>query len=89
MRQPIADFTLDDAGDWVALLGCGHRQHVRHRPPFIQRPWVVTPEGRARHLGTQLECLKCDRGEPRDFDPDEGRARGGRPPGARDSLERT
>lgn len=29
----IVGFDRDEEGDWVALLECGHRQHVRHRPP--------------------------------------------------------
>ena len=68
MRRAIVGYARDEAGDWVALLECGHRQHVRHRPPFIQRPWVVTAAGRDRHLGTRLDCLKCERGEPRDWE---------------------
>ncbi|HVT37151.1 MAG TPA: DUF3565 domain-containing protein [Nevskiaceae bacterium] len=27
----------------MAELECGHRQHVRHQPPGINRPWVTTP----------------------------------------------
>ena len=26
--------------DWVAELECGHTQHVRHDPPWTNRPWV-------------------------------------------------
>lgn len=70
MRRAITGYHRDEEGDWVARLACGHTQHVRHRPPFTRRSWVVTPEGRAAHLGTTLECVKCDRGEPRDFPPD-------------------
>ena len=61
MLRPIDGYHVDEAGDWVAELGCGHGQHVRHRPPFFQRPWVVTPGGRASMLGTSLECPYCDR----------------------------
>jgi hypothetical protein len=57
----IVGFHLDDVGDWVADLECGHTQHVRHDPPWQNRPWVVTPEGRARFLGTELTCVLCDR----------------------------
>jgi hypothetical protein len=57
----IVGFHTDDEGHWVADLECGHTQHVRHDPPWQQRPWVVTPEGRSRHLGTELVCLKCAR----------------------------
>ncbi len=60
MRQRIIGFEQDEEGFWVALLACGHRQHVRHRPPFIERPWTTTPQGRARKLGALLECALCD-----------------------------
>jgi hypothetical protein len=64
MRQPITGFHLDDQGHWVAELACGHDQHVRHRPPWELRPWVVADEGRRGRLGQELDCLRCDRGEP-------------------------
>jgi hypothetical protein len=62
----IAGYHIDDAGDWVAELDCGHFQHVRHDPPWISRPWVATAEGRASMLGHALACKKCDTGAPRD-----------------------
>lgn len=55
----IVGFHTDDEGHWVAELECGHTQHVRHDPPWQNRPWVVTPEGRARFLGFELECVRC------------------------------
>ncbi|WP_437308887.1 DUF3565 domain-containing protein [Sorangium sp. So ce388] len=61
MLRPITGYYQDDAGDWVAELSCGHGQHVRHRPPFLARPWVITPEGRASRLGAELDCVRCDR----------------------------
>ncbi|NUO51823.1 MAG: DUF3565 domain-containing protein [Polyangiaceae bacterium] len=64
MLQPITGYHLDEAGDWVADLACGHGQHVRHKPPFMLRPWVVTPEGREEKLGSELDCVLCDRKEP-------------------------
>lgn len=56
-------FHLDDEGDWVAHLACGHTQHVRHRPPFQERPWVVDEAGRRGRLGSPLDCPLCDRAE--------------------------
>lgn len=44
---------------WIAELACGHTQHVRHQPPFQERPWVLTAEGRARFVGAEVECLAC------------------------------
>ena len=32
MERCILGFSQDDAKDWVALLDCGHRRHVRNRP---------------------------------------------------------
>ena len=63
MKQKIIGFHLDEYGDWVADLECGHGQHVRHNPPWSERPWVVTPEGRDKHLGDILFCKKCVEGE--------------------------
>lgn len=60
MKQPIVGFHQDEAGDWVADLACGHTQHVRHNPPFSNRPWVLTAEGRQRFLGFVLDCKLCD-----------------------------
>jgi hypothetical protein len=64
VKQPIVGFHRDEEGHWVAELRCGHGQHVRHDPPWQSRPWVTTAEGREKFLGVELECLKCDRGEP-------------------------
>ncbi|HEX2189944.1 MAG TPA: DUF3565 domain-containing protein [Longimicrobiaceae bacterium] len=60
----VVGFHRDGAGDWVADLQCGHAQHVRHDPPWQVRPWVLTPEGRAGFLGTELGCPEC--APPRD-----------------------
>jgi tellurite resistance-related uncharacterized protein len=59
--RSIDGFHLDDQGDWVAELSCLHNQHVRHRPPFQERPWVISEAGRAERLGAPIECPLCDR----------------------------
>lgn len=64
MKQPITGYHRDEQGDWIAELSCGHGQHVRHRPPFTLRPWVETAAGRDSMLGTELDCVRCGRGEP-------------------------
>ncbi len=64
MKSEIAGFERDEVGDWVALLACGHRRHVRHDPPWQNRPWVVTNEGRTAALGQELDCRDCDRQSP-------------------------
>ncbi|WP_437814977.1 DUF3565 domain-containing protein [Sorangium sp. So ce1078] len=61
MLRPITGYHTDDAKDWVAELSCGHGQHVRHKPPFLSRPWVLTSEDRDAMLGTELDCVRCDR----------------------------
>lgn len=48
----------------MALLSCGHRQHVRHQPPFVEREWTQSAEGRTAVLGQTLDCPACDRMEP-------------------------
>jgi len=63
VERAITGFDRDDVGDWVAQLACGHRQHVRHRPPFQQRPWVTSPGGRRSRVGAPLECRLCERAE--------------------------
>ena len=61
----IIGFHQDEEAHWVADLDCGHGRHVRHDPPWQERPWVVTATGRARYIGTSLECQRCADGEPR------------------------
>lgn len=63
MERAITGFHPDEVGDWVAELECGHNQHVRHRPPFLERAWVTTDDGRATRIGATLECPLCDRAE--------------------------
>ena len=57
----ITGFHRDEAGDWVAELACGHGQHMRHRPPWQQRAWVLDPDQRAGRVGTAIDCPLCDR----------------------------
>lgn len=66
MDQKIVGFHQDEEQDWVAELECGHNQHVRHNPPWTNRPWVVTRKGRTKHLGQILACRKCDTNAPKD-----------------------
>ena len=66
MKQPISGYHKDEQDDWVAELACGHNQHVRHVPPWFNRPWVETDSGRRAMLGQTLDCRKCDDGAPPD-----------------------
>lgn len=65
----MVGFEQDEVGDWVALLECGHRQHVRHRPPWQEHEWVLTTAGRQGRLGSPLECADCDRLNEQGGDP--------------------
>lgn len=68
-RRRITGFHQDQEHHWVAQLECGHNQHVRHDPPWFNRPWVVTEEGRFQTLGRTLDCRKCEAGAPPDARP--------------------
>lgn len=63
VARTITGFHLDADGDWVAELSCWHNQHVRHRPPFFDRPWVLEDATRTDRIGTELDCPLCLRGE--------------------------
>lgn len=63
MKRKITGFHKDERDDWVAELDCHHGQHVRHNPPFFNRPWVETEAGRNEKLGFELDCVRCDRFE--------------------------
>ena len=63
MKRAISGYHRDDKREWVAELSCGHGQHVRHRPPFQLREWVLDAEGRSSKIGKPLDCPLCDRAE--------------------------
>ncbi|MGI9474606.1 MAG: DUF3565 domain-containing protein [Rubripirellula sp.] len=64
--RPIVGYHQDDQRFWVAELECGHFQHVRHDPPWMNRAWVTTELGRQTMLGYTLDCAKCRDGAPPD-----------------------
>jgi hypothetical protein len=64
MRRAVIGFEKDEVGHWVARLECGHSIHVRHDPPWTVRAWVLHEEERAKRLGREMECKRCD--EPLD-----------------------
>lgn len=59
MQRRIVGFHTDEEAHWVAELDCGHTVHVRHDPPWQNRPWVLTKAGRDAMLGVVLDCKKC------------------------------
>ena len=64
--RAIRSFHRDAEGHWFARLECGHHQHTRHNPPWINRPWVEQSLGRIAMLGSPLACRKCADGAPSD-----------------------
>lgn len=62
MKRAIIGFHQDELKHWVADLNCGHTQHVRHDPPWQNRPWVVSADGRSEKIGFELNCVECDKG---------------------------
>ena len=62
MERRITGFRRDEEGQWVAELACGHSVHVRHDPPWQNRPWVLTPEGRRQFIGVEIACARCRQG---------------------------
>jgi hypothetical protein len=58
-ERQIVGFHQDDLEHWVAELDCGHTIHMRHDPPWQNRPWVLTEAGRASMLGVIVECTRC------------------------------
>ena len=71
MNRQIEFFTQDSDGIWMAGLACGHYQHIWHRPPFVNRPWIETEAGRKRFIGFELVCKKCVEAAPREWHTDE------------------
>ncbi|MGX5220563.1 DUF3565 domain-containing protein [Pseudomonas segetis] len=59
MPVRLLDLRQDEDGHWVAVLSCGHTQHLRHEPPWQNRPWVQSPELRRAQLGKPFDCGWC------------------------------
>jgi len=57
--EKITGFHLDEDNHWVADLSCGHTQHVRHNPPWQQREWVLSDNGRNGFIGFEFKCKSC------------------------------
>lgn len=55
----LLDFRQDEHGDWVAVLSCGHTQHLRHQPPWQNRAWVLDAQQRRAQLGKPFPCGWC------------------------------
>jgi hypothetical protein len=55
----LIDFRQDEDGHWVAILSCGHTQHLRHQPPWQNRAWVLDPAQRKAARGSPFTCGWC------------------------------
>lgn len=60
MKVTAVGFHQDEEGVWVADLSCGHRQHVRHEPPWQLREWVTSETGRRTMIGAAFDCPHCN-----------------------------
>lgn len=67
LEQAIVGFYQSEDEQWVARLSCGHSQNVKHEPPWSNRAWITTEQGRTAMLGYKLACQKCKLGEPKDW----------------------
>jgi len=63
VSRTILTFEPDEPDAWIARLDCGHRRHVRHRPPLSSYPWVLDEAARAARIGAAIECERCARRE--------------------------
>jgi hypothetical protein len=61
----IVDFRQDEDGHWVAVLSCGHSQHLRHQPPWQNRAWVLDARQRQARIGSHFACGWCNQGDDR------------------------
>ncbi|WP_084307790.1 DUF3565 domain-containing protein [Phytopseudomonas flavescens] len=55
----LVAFEQDHDGHWVAVLSCGHTQHLRHQPPWQNRAWVLDAAQRQACIGTHFMCGWC------------------------------
>lgn len=55
----LTGWRQDEEGHWVAVLACGHTQHMRHQPPWQSRAWVLDAQLRAEKIGQSFACGWC------------------------------
>jgi len=55
----LLDWRQDEDGHWVAVLSCGHTQHLRHQPPWQDRAWVMDAAQRQAQIGEPFACGWC------------------------------
>jgi hypothetical protein len=70
-NSTLIDFRQDEDGHWVAVLSCGHTQHLRHQPPWQSRAWVLDPRQRQQRTGQPFHCGWCANAADKDSLVDE------------------
>jgi len=60
VKRRVTGFHKDRVGDWAADLECGHTRHIRHQPPWANRPWLESKSGTEKFIGTEMECKTCE-----------------------------
>jgi hypothetical protein len=65
-HSTIIGFRQDEDGHWIAVLSCGHTQHLRHQPPWQSRAWVMDPVQRQEKIGQPFDCGWCAQGADSD-----------------------
>lgn len=56
----IVAVTVESEDTCVVELECGHRRHVRDRPPLSSHPWVRDADARQQRISERIECGLCD-----------------------------
>lgn len=57
--RTIVELSREAEAEVILGLDCGHRRHVRHRPPLSEHPWVLDDSSSEARVGGSIECLRC------------------------------
>jgi len=63
ISRVIVGVQREGADAVVLRLDCGHRRHVRHRPPLSSHAWVGSDAECEQRVGQRIECLRCGQRE--------------------------
>lgn len=64
VQRAMTGFERESVAAIVVDLDCGHRRHVRHRPPLEDHAWVADDALAKARVGQSIECGRCARLEP-------------------------
>lgn len=59
MQRTITGFERESASAIVVRMVCGHRRHVRHRPPLEDHAWVLDDASVRGRVSADIECGRC------------------------------